>query len=127
MNGFAYLETWKTAPIEDLTPKAAIMSATGTETIELVSPVAMALTVQKPISGQDEGHSEVETPLVLDQPELPRLTTAIIFASIVGVTGISSLLSGLVTVILPTMARDLKLSDSVLLWYCSYIDYMIMD
>ncbi|KAK4942309.1 hypothetical protein LTR10_017916 [Elasticomyces elasticus] len=43
-------------------------------------------------------------------------TTAAIFASITGVTGISSLLTGMVTVMLPKMAKDLDISDAVLLW-----------
>jgi hypothetical protein len=34
------------------------------------------------------------------------------------VTSISSLLNGLTTVILPTMAVDLDIPDNLLLWYC---------
>ena len=50
---------------------------------------------------------------------LQKGTTVIIFASVTGVTGISSLLAGLVTVTLPKMAKDLELSESLLLWYVS--------
>ena len=42
--------------------------------------------------------------------------TAVIIASITMVTGIASMLNGLVTVILPTLQQDLALSDSILLW-----------
>ena len=45
--------------------------------------------------------------------------TTIIITAIAMVTGISSLLNGLVTVILPTMAKDLNLSKSLLLWPAS--------
>jgi hypothetical protein len=48
---------------------------------------------------------------------LRKGTTVIVSASIAGVTGISALQNGLVTVVLPKMAKDLNLSDSVLLWY----------
>jgi len=44
-------------------------------------------------------------------------TTAIVIASVTLVTGISSLLNGLTTVILPTMAVDLDIPDNLLLWY----------
>ena len=54
------------------------------------------------------------------QTEVSRKgTTAAIFASITGVTGISSLLLGMVTVMLPKMAKDLDISDAVLLGYAS--------
>lgn len=43
-------------------------------------------------------------------------TTAIIITTITGVTMISSLLNGLVTIALPAMARDLKISEALLLW-----------
>ena len=89
------------------------MSATATETIELRSPPAAVLTTQKPTIGEDE---TPDTPSTPQPPALQKGATAVIFASITGVTGISSLLSGLVTVVLPIMARDLGLSDSVLLW-----------
>lgn len=92
------------------------MSTTVTDTIEFTSPSAAVLTVERvqtPILA-DDGFTEA--PSRPDQPVLTKGTTAIIFASITGVTTISSLLSGLVTVVLPIMARDLNLSESVLLW-----------
>ena len=42
--------------------------------------------------------------------------TAIIIASITMVTGVASMLNGIVTVILPTLQVDLQLSESILLW-----------
>lgn len=43
-------------------------------------------------------------------------TTAIIITTITGVNLISSLLAGIVTISLPVMARDLKISNSLMLW-----------
>jgi hypothetical protein len=94
------------------------MSASVTETIELSAPAtAAAATPQKPASEDGGLYLRAEGLSVSEQVALKKGTTAIIFASITGVTGISSLLSGLVTVILPTMAKDLDISKSLLLWY----------
>jgi len=58
------------------------------------------------------------------EPEyLRKGTTIIIFTSITAVTGISSLLSGLVTVALPTIARDLDLPPSLLLWQVTFVEH----
>ncbi|CAO2654471.1 Nn.00g112040.m01.CDS01 [Neocucurbitaria sp. VM-36] len=45
-----------------------------------------------------------------------RGTTAIVLVTVVCVTMISSMLSGVTAVVLPTMARELQLAPSVLLW-----------
>lgn len=42
--------------------------------------------------------------------------TAVIITTIAGVTVISSLLSGIVTIALPVMARDLEISEALLFW-----------
>lgn len=44
-------------------------------------------------------------------------TTAIVLVTVVCVTMVSSMLSGVMTVTLPTVARELELAPSVLLWY----------
>jgi hypothetical protein len=49
-------------------------------------------------------------------PTLKKGTTAIIFASITAVTGIYAIISGIVVIALPKMAKDLDISDSLLLW-----------
>jgi hypothetical protein len=46
-----------------------------------------------------------------------KKTTAIVLVTVVCITMISSMLSGVTAVVLPTMARDLHLAPSVLLWY----------
>jgi hypothetical protein len=46
-----------------------------------------------------------------------KKTTAIVLVTVVCVTMISAMLSGVTAVVLPTMARELHLAPSVLLWY----------
>lgn len=55
------------------------------------------------------GHEQIQPP--------NKRTTATTLVTIVCVTMISSMLSGVVTIALPTMARELNLAPSVLLWY----------
>jgi len=43
-------------------------------------------------------------------------TTAVIITTIAGVTMISSMLNGLITISLPVIARELQISDTLLLW-----------
>ena len=93
------------------------MSATATDTIELTPPATAVLNTRKTSIQDDEDRLPARSRTMSDQAALQKGTTAVIFASITGVTGISSLLAGLVTVVLPKMAKDLSLSDSVLLWY----------
>jgi hypothetical protein len=53
----------------------------------------------------------------VEQLEPPgKRTTAVVLVTVVCVTMISSMLSGVTAVVLPTMARDLHLAPSVLLW-----------
>jgi hypothetical protein len=53
----------------------------------------------------------------IEQLQAPgKKTTAIVLVTVVFVTMISSMLSGVTAVVLPTMARDLQLAPSVLLW-----------
>ncbi|KIY00901.1 uncharacterized protein Z520_03567 [Fonsecaea multimorphosa CBS 102226] len=84
--------------------------------IELTPPASALLTPPSPIV-QDDGISSERNPeTMLEQPTLRKSSTAVIFVSVTGVTGISSLLAGLITVILPTLAKDLHIPPSVLLW-----------
>ncbi|KAF2876687.1 major facilitator superfamily domain-containing protein [Massariosphaeria phaeospora] len=55
--------------------------------------------------------------ILAEQIENPtKSTTAIVLVTVVCVTAISTLLAGIVTVALPTMANELELAPSVLLW-----------
>lgn len=60
------------------------------------------------VVGHGNGEQELQ--------EVGKAETLIVIASVVFTTGISSLLSGTVTVALPTIARDLGLSDNLLIW-----------
>lgn len=50
------------------------------------------------------------------QKDVSKGTTAVVITSVTCITGISSLLAGLVTVGLPTIAKDLDLAPSLELW-----------
>lgn len=63
---------------------------------------------------------DVDVPLPSAKVE-KKGTTAVIITTITGVTMISSLLSGLVTISLPAMAKDLQISDALLLWSVSNV------
>jgi len=45
-----------------------------------------------------------------------KRTTAVTITTIAGVTMISTLLNGLITISLPVIARELQVSDALLLW-----------
>lgn len=64
---------------------------------------------QQPHESQGDVH---ETP----NQTLRKGPTAIIFTSVTAVTGISSMLAGLVTVALPRIVHDLDIPTSLLLW-----------
>lgn len=62
------------------------------------------------------GH--VQTTRVVEiRPKVEKKgATTVIISTITGITFISSLLSGLITISLPTIARDLAISEALLLW-----------
>lgn len=72
--------------------------SSSTEHLEPISPPANAVSAEL-------------------QEVVGKGTTAIVLTTIVCVTGISSMLAGLVTIALPTMARELHLEAHLLLWY----------
>jgi hypothetical protein len=106
------------------------MSRTATA-IELVeypqTPIASTVTQPASIYPKDDrtlSRSD-NVPLAhtsnvsdIEQLQAPgKKTTAIVLVTVVCVTMISSMLSGVTAVVLPTMARDLQLAPSMLLWY----------
>jgi len=92
------------------------MSTTTTITAATVPvPVPRAMELVS-TSGQSPAPPDPEHA----QPSEPnKVTTAMILATVTGVTTISSLLGGVVIVSLPEMAKDLPLSESVILWPAS--------
>lgn len=105
-------------------------SRTSTETIAL-TPIAYPASAPTlasapsqssvPLSGPGSSRaSEEQRSLaaqdVREELEVSRKQTLAVITSVTCVTGISSLLSGLVAVGLPTIARDLGLGANLLLW-----------
>lgn len=102
------------------------MSRTSTS-IELVEyppdsqPVTQPPSIhlkQHPLNDDVQPINAASKTLSSEQRDMPgKGTTAIVLVTVVCVTMISSMLSGVTAVVLPTMARELQLSPSVLLWY----------
>lgn len=91
------------------------MSASAT--IEL-APISEGSTRQGPdISVSPDGTAHVEA--APDHKVQGKGKTALIVVTIAGVTMISSLLSGLVTISLPEMAKSLDIPSGLLFWYDS--------
>jgi hypothetical protein len=101
------------------------MSQTSTELTRIAAPqVPQAVLTKTPSTRRlstiaSNAESDEVTPLGLERTRTTasKATTAIVIASVTFITGISSLLSGLTTVTLPTMAVDLEIPDNLLLWY----------
>lgn len=100
------------------------MSRTSIELTHIALPqapqpvFAKELASGRPSTVASEARSDESTSRVLERedPTTSKVTTAIVIASVTLITGISTLLSGLTTVILPTMAVDLDIPDNLLLW-----------
>jgi hypothetical protein len=104
------------------------MSRTAT-TIELAEYFQTPLTVTQPpsihtigarTSSLTDDRHPIDVPINavdVEQLQAPgKKTTAIVLVTVVCVTMISAMLSGVTAVVLPTMARELQLAPSVLLW-----------
>lgn len=66
-------------------------------------------------------HSSTEQPSLEDAYEirsatLPRSSAVIVITALSGITFVGSMSTGLLTIGLPTIARDLSLPDNLLLW-----------
>lgn len=85
-----------------------------TTTVELREAYSLNTTNRPEITNTDSTlHEESSAPT----PKVEnRGTTALIISTITGVTTISSLLSGLVTIALPAIAKDLEIPQALLLW-----------
>lgn len=81
----------------------------NTSTIELVEIPQIPNTT--PVAARQD--VEVSVPPVRVES---KGTTAVIIATITGVTLISALLAGIVTIALPVIAKDLKMSEELMLW-----------
>jgi len=101
------------------------MSQTSIELPRIVAPqvpqavFAKAPSTRRPSTVASQARSDEVTLRGLESTPTTtsKATTAIVIASVTLITGISTLLSGLTTVTLPTMANDLGIPDNLLLWY----------
>jgi hypothetical protein len=87
--------------------------------LPITHPLSVNTKDSRPRSLSQDAHPLALPPDVVDVEQLELLnkrTTAVVLVTIVCVTMISSMLSGVTTIVLPTMARDLQLAPSVLLW-----------
>lgn len=95
-------------------------SATSIELVGLPDNGPPTITQPSSVHTKDDGFSylpEDRQPINAPNAQpLEKRTTAIVLVTVVAVTMISSMLSGVTTIALPTMARDLQLAPSVLLW-----------
>jgi hypothetical protein len=84
-----------------------------------VKPLGGGRTKDTPSVAEDlRPISAVQDTFAGEQRDGPgKGTTAIVLVTVVCVTMVSSMLSGVMTVTLPTVARELELAPSVLLWY----------
>lgn len=85
--------------------------------VELVGS-AHDLASQNPVT-QDETEAEdhITSPVsTVEEPDLSRTQALAVISCVVCATGINSLLSGLVTVIIPQIAEDLHLGPHLTLW-----------
>jgi hypothetical protein len=102
------------------------MSRTSIELSNIAAPQApqavftgssRVASTQRPSTIVNEVHSSGVALREREAAATPsKATTAIVIASVTLITGISTLLNGLTTVILPTMAVDLDIPDNLLLW-----------
>lgn len=88
------------------------MSATNT--IELTAVTAKEAPTAEGHDARQTGLADSASPVAAVVEK--KGTTAVIITTIAGVTMISSLLSGIVTISLPVMAKDLEISQALLLW-----------
>jgi len=83
----------------------------------------MSATTTIELSTVAEGRNKSTTPIEQNVESVPanvkvesKGVTAIIITTITGVSLISTLLAGIVTISLPAMAKDLDISEALMLW-----------
>ncbi|KAI4184278.1 MAG: hypothetical protein L6R41_004849 [Letrouitia leprolyta] len=80
----------------------------------------------RPAPRRDEPSLRLEPTSVqdVDTAEFSRIRTAVIIATLTGITTVSSFSSGLLTVALPRMAKDVNLAPNLLLWPASVYPFV---
>ncbi len=104
------------------------MSRTSIELLPVITtlpPVVVRAESPKSVSDAPEtfappesNHNVVES-LVRDVPDLSLAKSILIIGTVCSMMLMNSLLTGVLTVGLPTIAHDVALKESLLLWYVS--------
>lgn len=89
-----------------------------TTTVELVNAPATPLpqlSASTSVTSQSLNQTTI-VPAIGQNGDLSKGKTMVVISSVTCITGISSLLAGIVTVCIPAMARDVRLDGNLLLW-----------
>lgn len=88
-------------------PKAVVRSRPGEPTTSVDSVVT-------PLNGTLQLPPESST---LPPGEMSKARATVLIAIVASMTAMNSMLSGMLTVALPTIAKDLAVKENLLLWY----------
>lgn len=91
------------------------MSTTTTVVAAPATPLPELSASSSITSGPDRGGSCLSEEAQHDD-SMSKGKTVVVISSVTCITGISSLLAGVVTVCIPAMARDVNLESNLLLW-----------
>lgn len=91
-------------------------TVTAIELNPLQSAPASLLHHPDPISGRGEVSPAPETDAHDAQTSMSKERTVVVISSVTFITGIGSLLSGVITVCMPVMAEDLRIDPGLILW-----------
>lgn len=87
-------------------PKAVVRSRPG-------EPATSVDRVATPLHGTLQAPPE---DLTVHQGEMSKVRAIVLIAIVASMTAMNSMLSGMLTVALPTIAKDLALRENLLLW-----------
>lgn len=90
----------------------------STTTVEVINAPASPLAERSASSSITSRPNQPVFPAEDAQHEdISKGKTVVVISSVTCITGISSLLAGVVTVCIPAMAKDVNLEGNLLLWY----------
>ena len=95
--------------------------------LALVRPESIPKSRGSRIGGADTPPNEYQEATISESLthhdfEISRLRTVVIIGTVASMTLLNSLLTGILTVALPRIAKDLHLADSLILW-CVWISF----
>jgi hypothetical protein len=87
----------------------------------LIRPVSIESSRSFRVEGTDTppdgfNNATISETLAHHDMEISRVRAAVIIGTVASMTFLNSLLTGILTVALPRIAKDLKLADSLILW-----------